>query len=80
MISAARMAPFRARAPKNDLVEVWAMSFGFMMLKPSFGLVVDLVRRMMMSSCTRAQEKQVHCDCEFIGMGANMGKCGLRVL
>ena len=55
MNSVARMIPFRARAPKNDLVEARAISFGFM--KPSSGLLVDLVRRKM-SSCTTTKEEK----------------------
>ena len=54
VISAARMIPFRANAPKNDLVDAWAISFGSMMLS---GLVVDLVRHTVMSGCTITQEK-----------------------
>ena len=78
VISVARMITFRARAPKNDLVEVKAWSNG-MRPEPSFGLLADLVRRRM-SGFTITQEKQVHCDCELIGVGAKVGKCGPRVL
>ena len=62
VISAARMIPFRARAPKNDLVEAsanWFESASIFMMGPSFGLLLggsDLVRHMM-SGCTRTQEK-----------------------
>ena len=57
VIPAARMIPFKARAPKNDLVEAWANWFGSTFEEMGYGgLVVDLVRRMM-NGCTMTQKK-----------------------
>ena len=88
VISAARMIPITARAPKNDLVEVEAKLNGISPscnpLKLRFTTMwADLERMMPVSGCTMTARKERYigiCELMLIGVGGEVGNCRLGVL